>query len=140
MMNDSFSILQTTVTCILSTLCCIAVAVLNSPVVLKVMSNTDRIYPETMYFTIGLSVVLFLHVVASLVFPIGSRSPPGIISKICDFMGSFMSSLRNGSVDEQLLNSSLLQRKGKGFLVVNMISAVSILFFFPLMVSFRIQK
>lgn len=115
---------MTTVTCILSTLCCIAVAVLNSPVVLKVMSNTDRIYPETMYFTIGLSVVLFLHVVASLVFPIGSRSPPGIISKICDFMGSFMSSLRNGSVDEQLLNSSLLQRKGKGFLVVNMISAI----------------
>lgn len=120
-MNDLFfSIFQTAVTSLLSALCCVTVAVLSSPVVMKMISTSFFIYPQTMYFAIGLSVVTFVHVVACLIFPTSSRSSPDFV-KFSNLLVSSISSLGN----EQLLSLALLQKRGKRLMIFNFISAVS---------------
>ena len=86
------SIFQTGISTLLSALCCVIVAVITSPVIVKTFIQPSYVYPDAMYFSIGLSVVTFLHVIACVGFSTASRSPE-IVNKILSSVVPIMHSL-----------------------------------------------
>lgn len=75
---------MTTLTCLLSGLCCVSIAVLCSPIFVRLAIGPYTMYPGTMNWAIGLSLVTLLHWLARLILPSTLSTPPRILTLIMD--------------------------------------------------------
>ncbi|XP_045138128.1 uncharacterized protein LOC123520177 isoform X3 [Portunus trituberculatus] len=114
---------MTGISTLLSALCCVAVAVITSPVIVKILIQPRYIYPETMYFSIGLSVVTFLHLIACVGFSTASRSPQ-IVNKILNSVGPTLRSLGSLRISGQFWHLELPEKKERINLIFNLISSI----------------
>lgn len=83
--NDIFALpFQTRLTCLLSGLCCITIAVFSSPAFVQFLIGPYRIFPKTLYYATGLSVVTLVHWMTYFMIPSTLKTPPHIISYIIE--------------------------------------------------------
>lgn len=115
---------MTGISTLLSAVCCVTVAIITSPVIVRVVIQPQYIYPKTMYFAIGLSVVTFLHVIACVVFPTALRSPPEIVDTILNSVVSAINSLGSFRIREQLWHPELPEKKERINFIFNLTSSI----------------
>lgn len=119
---------MTGITTLLSALCCATVAVITSPVIVKTLVQPAYIYPETMYLSISLSVVTFLHVITCVGFPAASRSSPEIVNKILNGVMPAIHSLGSFAMNGQLWQPTRSENKEKLDFGFNFASSVFTVF------------
>lgn len=111
---------MTIVTSLLSTLCCITVAVLNSTEVMRAIVPSFRDYFQQWNAGVRLSVITLVHMVCCLLFSTKLRSSP---DSLREFLKLSVPSCGNGAVNKQPLTSEHLQKNEENHKVLNRISA-----------------
>ncbi|XP_045137668.1 uncharacterized protein LOC123519976 [Portunus trituberculatus] len=119
---------MTGISTLLSALCCVTVAVITSPVIVKMLIQPGYIDPDTMYLSIGLSVVTFLHVIACVGFSSASRSPPRIVNTILNSVGPTLHSLGSLRISEQFWHRELPEKTERINFIFNLTSSIFTVF------------
>ncbi|XP_069172051.1 uncharacterized protein [Procambarus clarkii] len=94
-----------TFTTFMSAICYAALAVLASPVFVRVVIGPYRMPQDEMILAIASSIMSFLHTIACLAFPIGVRTPPHFIRTIAEIMSKEFS-MNEFNIKEVLSSSS----------------------------------